>query len=632
MENQKTAFINDENVYNSPIKNMPKPEKNIGIDTQEVLFDNIANAGLSSQLDISALESFTQVSQSRDTIYSMLDTMSQDSIVSAVLETYAEDATEYNDNGRIVWAESNDNEVLKYITYLLDTIGADKHIYKWVYSLCKYGDLYLKLFRASESEDLLFRGKEDVEDDNSLQESKTLNEDINIKAYSKNDNYTHYVEMVPNPAEMFELTKFGKTYGYIKAPTRTPAQTQDNLQNIYFKYKFNKSDVDVYNATEFVHACLEDNSSRVPEEVNIFLNKDNDESHLSYSVRRGQSLLYTVFKIWRELNLLESSVLLNRITKSSIVRVINVEVGDMPKENVGPHLAGIKQLIEQKSALNEGNGLNEYTNPGPVENNVYVPTRGGQGALSTQQIGGDVDVKSLADLDYFKNKFFGALRVPKQYFGDTDDGAGFNGGTSLSIISSRYAKMVKRIQNTVLQALTDAINLMLLDKGLDKYINKFELRMLPPTTQEEIDRRESLSSKIQIATDIMNTLSDIDDPVAKLKILKSLLTTVVNDNDVMQTLGEYIEKLEKETNVEETEEPVEDISSEDSGFDMDGGSSSGSDFGDDIGGGLQDDLFGDMSDTEDVSNETDSESSGDETILPSPADLELDLTDNNTEI
>ena len=47
--------------------------------------------------------------------------------------------------------------------------------------------------------------------------------------------------------------------------------------------------------------------------------------------------------------------------------------------------------------------------------------------------------------------------------------------------------------------------------------------------------------------------------------------------------------------------------------------------------GLQDDLFGDMSDTEDVSDETDSESS-DETILPSPADLELDLTDNNTEI
>ena len=622
MENQGTAFVNDEKIYNSPIKNKPMPERNIGIDTHEVLLDNIANAGLSSQLDISALESFTQVSQSRDQIYALLDTMSRDSIVSAVLETYAEDATEYNDDGRIVWVESSDSDVVKYITYLLDTIGADKHMYKWVYSLCKYGDLYLKLFRQSESEDLLFKDNKD----------RNLNEDVNLKTFSKNDRYTHYIEMVPNPAEIFELTKFGKTYGYIKAPTRTPAQTQDNLQNVYFKYKFNKTDVDVYNATEFVHACLDDNSSRVPEEVNIFLDKDSDDNHLSYSVRRGQSLLYSVFKIWRELNLLENSVLLNRITKSSIVRVINVEVGDMPKENVGPHLNGIKNLIEQKSALNEGTGLNEYTNPGPVENNVYVPTRGGQGALSTQQIGGDVDVKSLADLDYFKNKFFGALRVPKQYFGDTDDGAGFNGGTSLSIISSRYAKMVKRIQNTILQALTDAINLMLLDKGLDSYVNKFELHMLPPTTQEEIDRRESLSSKIQITTDVMNTLSDIEDPITKLKILKSLLSTVITDTDVTNTLGEYIEKVEREA-AQSEEDATQDASSD---IDMEAddmrtniggiGSSSGS--------VLQDDLFSDMADMnlegepETTKNNEDSE----DTILPSPADLELDLTDNNAEI
>ena len=623
MENQNNAFVNDENIYNSPIKTQPKPEKNIGIDTQEVLFDNIANAGLSSQLDISALESFTNVSQSRDQMYAMLDTMSQDSIVSAVLETYAEDATEYGDGGRIVWAESSDGEVSRYITFLLDTIGADKHIYKWVYSLCKYGDLYLKLFRESESEDLLFK-KDDDED----KKDNSLNEDVNIKAFSKNDKYTHYIEMVPNPAEIFELTKFGKTYGYIKAPTRNPTQTQDNLQNIYFKYKFNKADIDVYNATEFVHASLEDNSSRTPEEVNIFLDKENDDNHLSYTVRRGQSLLYNVFKIWRELNLLETSVLLNRITKSSIVRVINVEVGDMPKEAVGPHLTGIKQLIEQKSALNEGSGLNEYTNPGPIENNVYVPTRGGQGALTTQQIGGDVDVKSLADLDYFKNKFFGALRVPKQYFGDTDDGAGFNGGQSLSIISSRYAKMVKRIQNTVLQALTDAINLMLLDKGLNSYVNKFELKMLPPTTQEEIDRRDNLSSKIQIASDIMNTLADVEDPIVKIKILKSLLSTIVNDNDVITLIEEYIEKLEKEANEEEINPTVDETTDESGGgFSMGGGSSTPN-----FGGGLQDDLLGDFSE-EDTDETTDDETGGsEETILPSPADLELDLTDNNADI
>jgi hypothetical protein len=215
----------------------------------------------------------------------------------------------------------------------------------------------------------------------------------------------------------------------------------------------------------------------------------DDNDTLKYTVRRGQSLLYDAFKVWRELTLLENSVLLNRLTKSSIIRLIQVQIGDMPKENIGPHLQGVKSLIEQKSALAVGQSLSEYTNPGPIENNIYVPIRSdGQGTITTSQIGGDVDVKSLADLSYYQDKLFGALKVPKQFFGIVDDAAGFSGGTSLSIISSRYAKTIKRIQSTLCQTITDAVNLLLLDKGLTQYVNEFSIKMQSPSTQEDIDR------------------------------------------------------------------------------------------------------------------------------------------------
>jgi hypothetical protein len=265
----------------------------------------------------------------------------------------------------------------------------------------------------------------------------------------------------------------------------------------------------LYPPTEFVHGCLEDNSSRTPEEVELFV---GDDKSVSYNVKRGQSLLYSTYKIWRQLMLLENSVLLNRVTQSSIVRVIGVEVGDMPKENVQPHLMSVKQLIEQKASLDVGRSMSEYSNPGPIINNVYIPTRNQQGVITTQQIGGDVKIGDLADLDYYQDKFFGNLRVPKQYFGVTDDGAGFSGGQSLSIISSRYAKMIKRIQNTIIQMLTDAINLILIDTGNDAYINKFTLKMQAPTTQEEVDRRDNLSNKVGLVRDIMDTLGDIENP------------------------------------------------------------------------------------------------------------------------
>jgi hypothetical protein len=602
-DENKSAFINNDDFYDKQTNAVPAPEKNVGIDINDQLLKNIIGAVQNSVFNGAEIESFSRIADTRDQVYTLIDTMSQDPMVAAVLETYAEDATEYSDEGRIVWSESPDPNINKYITYLLDTINVDKNIYKWCHSLCKYGDLYLKLYRESETKDVLFDDKK---------KKKNLNEKINIKAYSENDSYTHYVEMIPNPAEVFELTKFGKTSGFIKANAVSNASiTSDGIQNPVYNYKFKKQDIDVYAATEFVHACLQDNSSRVPETVSIVLDGTSDEGEqtdYNYTVRRGQSLLYNVFKIWRELMLLENSVLLNRITKSSIVRLINVEVGDMPKESVGPHLLGIKQMMEQKAAINTGSSLSEYTNPGPIENNIYVPTHDGIGAISSEQIGGDVDVKSLADLEYFKNQFFGALRVPKQYFGDTDDSTGFNGGTSLSIISSRYAKMIKRIQNTLIQAITDCINLMLIDKGLDSYINKFTIKMLPPTTQEELDRRDNLSSKIQIVSDIMNLVGDIDDNSIKLHILSALLSNSINNQEVIDLINEYIDN--EQASKEEEHEPEEDI---DVTFENE----------------PDNEPFSPPSSYEPTSSEiTEPEEEEPETELPSPSELGVDFSNN----
>ena len=65
-------------IYGKPTKAVPVPPKNIGIDVDNELFQDIINAGESSQLDISKLESFLNIAQSRDQIYDMLDAMAED--------------------------------------------------------------------------------------------------------------------------------------------------------------------------------------------------------------------------------------------------------------------------------------------------------------------------------------------------------------------------------------------------------------------------------------------------------------------------------------------------------------------------------------------------------------------------
>lgn len=613
---EDSVYLTDDSIYGNKIKKVTPEGKESDVGISDVMYDNIIQSGINSTIDLSGINSLSQQATTRNEMYNIYDTMCEDGQISAVIKTYAEDATQRNTEGNIVWATSNDSNIAYLINYYIDSLNIDKNIYKWAYSLCKYGDLYIRLYRESEYDDAIFGKK-----------NRNLTEDVKIKAFKKNDKYAHYVEMVTNPAEMFELTKFGKTVGFIKSPVDgVIVRSQNNIDFMNYAYKFKRNDITIYPPTEFVHAAIEDNVSRYEESVNIFLNDsdyDNDNNAYSYTVKRGQSLLSNVYKTWRELQLLEASVLLNRVTKSSIVRLINVEVGDMPKENVAKTLMGIKQMIEQKAAINKGSGMSEYTNPGPIENNVYVPTHDGVGAISTTQIGGDVDVKSLADLEWYLNKLYGSLQVPKNFFSQNDDAAGFNGGQSLTIISSRYAKTVKHVQNILTQLLKDIFNLILLDKGLDSYINNFEVHIQPPVTQEDIDRMENQSTKVQLSRDIMDMLSDIEDAPARLKILKSLMKNIVTDPDIIKELDEQIELAiaEKEP-VEEPEQNNTDTDSDDDNeiFSLKDEEESS--------------ITNDSEDTEKSDNdmytdinteEEDTSEKSYDTILPSPDQLGIDL-------
>lgn len=712
-------------------KPITTPSKQIGVDTDKNFLNSLLSSVQVSAIDLGKLEKFTTLSEQRSQIYDLLDYMASDSKVSAVLETYAGDCTETNDNGHIVWAESNQPQVAEYINYLLGIMNVDKYSYTWILSLCKYGDLYLRLYRNSDEDtDVIFKNAKDkirtiteqkmqkIEE----QQHKNINENVNIVVYASNDHYLHYVEMVPNPAEMFELVKHGKTYGYIKANVRITNSIENNLRQTYLQYKFKDNDVNVFEATEFVHASLSSDIDRNAEEVTLITSGDKEEkASYTYRVKRGKSLLADSYKVWRELSLLENSVILNRLTRSSIVRLVQIEVGDMPKEAVANWLLNFKQLVEQKSAINtlgENAGINEYTNPGPVENIIYVPTHEQKGSITMNTIGGDYDPKELTDLDYFLNEFYGALRVPKQYFclrGDTkitlltgevvsiaemynnkdkylksgilscnqdgtleptqikdimltrkdatfvrvyldngsfidttpdhrfmlrdgsykeakdltntdalmpyyeriskdgrkevldnkleeynilqyvpecnhkvvkveqldvvedafdievfsnnhnfalsagvfvhncntDDSTGFNGGTSLSIISSRYGKEIIRIQNAFIQALTDAVNLMLLDAHLDAYIGKFTLKMQKPTTQEDVDRRSAEETTMNNMSKLLDLVSsDIQSSARRLEIVKALLPQVNVSNDILQILDDEIkeQKAEEDNN------------------------------------------------------------------------------------
>ena len=604
--------------YKNKVVSEPLPNKITNIDTKGNFYDELIDGIESSTVDLNKINSFANVAKNRNEVYNLLDIMGEDPIISSALDIYASDASEPNNYGQIVWAESDDEKCLGAVNLVLDSINVNKNSYDWIYSLVKYGDLYLRLYRKSETDEPSNR-------------KKNLNEDVIVKAFSKNDRYSNYVEMATNPAEVFDLTKYGKTYGYLKTyvPDSSVRKSNDDLSalNSGFiqnsKYTFNSADVDVYEATEFVHASLT-NNTRVKEEVTIATSEEDGKTvNTTYQIKRGQSVLYNSFKIWRELSLLENAVLLNRMTKSSVLRTVSVEVGDMDPTQARKVVQRVKQMVEQKTSVVPSNSFTEYTNPGPMENTIYIPTHNGQGNVTTGQIGGDVEVGDLNDLDYWKKKLYASLSIPGQFLSDTDDSTGFNGGSSLSLISSRYAKTIKNIQQKYISAITDLVNLYLLDKGLVEYINKFTIRMQAPTTQEEKDRKDNENATIQNVDSVMRLLDVVDSPVLKLKALKSLLGSAISDENVIAVIQEEIDRLEAEGVTGTTDEFSEEGSLGDDLFGSEGGDLDGDlggDFGsEDLGGELE---GSNSSEELPMSSETEGAFEEDlDTDLPSFADL-----------
>lgn len=84
------------------IKAVPKPAAEASVTAGTDLASNILNAAIAESLDVSKLEGFSTTSQTREQIYRLIDMMGQDSTVAAILETYAEDAAETNDQGQVV--------------------------------------------------------------------------------------------------------------------------------------------------------------------------------------------------------------------------------------------------------------------------------------------------------------------------------------------------------------------------------------------------------------------------------------------------------------------------------------------------------------------------------------------------
>ena len=489
---------------------------------------------LSQNIDYAAFNRLTSLASDRKTQYEAYDAMTNDTIISSALEMYADDASQYDNQGRLIWAESDNADLVDYIDKLLDTLNIGKMLWAIYYNLALYGDVYLRLFKQTNDiyDKDIYPYTTNIYDDTMIdkvneKDKEQLDENI-LDIKSK---YLPYVELVDEPECVYDLVKNGKTvqYAYINQSTGTLGGSSNR--------------VELFPPDQFVHIYIENPHIKDRETFSFNLTDETGTpKEYSFKVRRGKSMLHDVYPVEKEIQLLENALLLNRISKSAITRLVQIEVGDMPKPEVRNLTRRLKTNLEAKLSINaQTKDMKSYLSSSGIDNLIVSPTRNGKGGISIENIQADPEVKNLADLDYFADKRFGGLKIPKAFMG-YDETLSANSGGTLAQLDARYGRSVKRLQTCVLAGITDMVNLFLLHDNRVRDINEFTIRVVSPTTADDLARDENLRNKLGMVSDILN-MFDEDSGVDKAALFQHLITNFVGDSRLSDEI--YNQRIEK---------------------------------------------------------------------------------------
>ena len=202
----------------------------------------------------------------------------------------------------------------------------------------------------------------------------------------------------------------------------------------------------------------------------------------------GVSILEPIFKVFKQKELLEDSIIIYRVHRAPERRVFMIDVGNMPPHKARQYLEQVKYEVQQKRVSNKkgdgGNVADSAYNPmSMLEDYFFAQTADGRGSKVDTLPGGE-NLGQIDDLRYFNNKLLRGLRIPASYLptGPEDGSAQYNDGkVGIAYIQEyRFARYVERLQKQVQEDLDREFKMYLKKKGIDIDNGAFRLKFTPP--------------------------------------------------------------------------------------------------------------------------------------------------------
>jgi len=226
---------------------------------------------------------------------------------------------------------------------------------------------------------------------------------------------------------------------------------------------------------------------------------------LDYFWPFGQSILENIFKVFKQKELLEDSVLIYRVQRAPERRIFKIDVGNMPSHLAMQFVERVKNEMHQRRIpTTTGGGANMMDssyNPLSINEDYFFPvTSEGRGSDVTTLPGG-ANLGEIDDLKYFNNKMARGLRVPSSYLPtgpDDSDRAMNDGRVGTALIQEyRFNQYCMRLQRLIMQKLDDEFKMFLRWRGFNIDAGIFSISLCEPQNFASYRQSELDTTRIQ---------------------------------------------------------------------------------------------------------------------------------------
>ena len=209
----------------------------------------------------------------------------------------------------------------------------------------------------------------------------------------------------------------------------------------------------------------------------------------------ANSYLGAASKPWRNVNIIEDALLLNRMDQSNYYRLICVNVGGQVYSK-----SAIQVLNYYRNLFKKVRRV-DYTSDGMSSRGsgqnfeVIIPQTTNQG-VDVKEVAGNMDLKAVKDLDVQYQKLFSALQIQPSMIGFSSDTPSSLGDSAAVTWDKRFAKVCKAVSFSAFNALKNIDYLHLRSLGYNVTKDDWSYLTVSQTMLEDMDKGETL--KLQI--------------------------------------------------------------------------------------------------------------------------------------